>query len=650
MNDEIRIGVYVCHCGINIAGVIDVEQVVDHARTLPNVVLARDILFTCSSVGQNTIIDDIRNEKINRVVVAACSPRMHESTFRKAVEQAGLNPFLLEMANIREHSSWVHPTDPKGATEKAKTLVRMAVAKARFLEPIEKSSTEVTKKVLVIGGGVAGLQASLDAANRGLFVTLVEKSPVLGGKAALIGDLVYSEKKGWQIVKELIEKVVTHENIDVLTNTTVEDVSGAFGDYHVTLVTEPRYVKETCMNPEKGEEICPVKVPNEYDFELTHRKAFFKPFEGAFPPTYVIDMSACTKCGLCLEVCGESSINLEEKPQTLSERFGTIIVAAGYDPYIPHVGEYSYGQDSRVVTLSQLERILSEKGPSLKDINLSIPPENIVFISCVGSMESPEEEDARTYCSRMCCSSSIKNMLKLRKLFPSSNIYFLYRDIRTYARREEHLYEQASRNQVIFLKYDRSNPPEVEINGKPTVEVLDKLVGKRIQISADLVVLANGMMPPADIHKLRSMLKFPCSSEGWVAEAHPKLRPVELPSPGIYIAGSIQAPKDIIETLTSASAATAKAVVPILHGRAELEPLVSYVNEAICGACGICISTCPYDAIKRVVLENGRRVARVDPRLCMGCGQCVGACPSAALQQKSFTDKQIHEMIEQLVV
>ncbi len=650
MAESIRIGVYICHCGINIAGVIDVKQVVDHAKTLPNVVVSKDLVFTCSSVGQNTIIEDIKNEGINRVVVAACSPRMHEGTFRNAVEKAGLNPYLFEMANIREHSSWVHPDDPEGATEKAKTLVRMAVAKARLLEPIEKSTAEVTKKVLVIGGGIAGLQASLDAAERGLSVTLVEKLPVLGGKAALIGDLVYSEKKGWQIAKELIEKVVTHENIRVLTRTTVQNVSGAFGDYRVSFVTEPRYIKETCMHPEKGEEVCPVEVPNEYDFGLTQRKAFFKPFEGAYPPTYVIDMSACTKCGLCLDSCGKETIDLDAKPLEFSEEFGTIIVAAGYKPYVPTTGEYGFGNDTRIITLSQLERIMSENGPSFEDIGLSNPLENIIFISCVGSMEESDNTDARTYCSRMCCSSSIKNMLKLRELFPSSNIYFLYRDIRTYARREEHLYEQASKSGIIFLKYEASNPPEVSINGKPSVKVLDTLVGKRIQILADLVVLANGMMPPSDILKLRSLLKFPCSPDGWVAEAHPKLRPVELPSPGVYIAGSIQAPKDIIESIISASAATAKAVVPIIHGRVELEPLVSYVNEDICGACGICVSTCPYDAVSRVVLQDGRRVARVNPRLCMGCGQCASACPSAAMQQKSFTDEQIHEMIEQLVV
>lgn len=645
MEEELRIGVFVCMCGVNIAAVVDVEEVANYASTLDDVVVTDVNQFTCSAPGQNSIAEAIKEKNLNRVVVAACSPKMHEPTFRNACEEAGLNPFLFEMVNIREHSSWVHPDNPVRATEKAKILVEMGVAKARYLEPIEKTLASVKEKILVVGGGVAGLRASIDAAERDMQVTLLEKSPTLGGKAARIGDLVHSEKAGHEIAQDLIQRAVNNPNISIETNSQLEEVKGAFGEYTATIKKNPRYVLDSCSNPEKGEEVCPVDVPNEYEFNLSSRKAIYKPFKGAYPDKFVIDMDTCTKCDECVKACDEGSIDLHAEPEYVTDEFGTIIVTTGYDPYEPKVGEYGYQQDPKVITLLQLERILDHDEPEFASIGVAPDVKNIVFISCVGSMQDPSIKGANTYCSRMCCSSSLKNMIRMRKIYPDANIFYLYRDIRTYARREEKLYEDASKDRIMFIRWERDDPPLVETNGSLNVDIFDDLINQKLRIPADLVVLAQGMVPTKDYKATNEILKLPCTTDGWIAEAHAKLRPVEIPSPGIYIAGAAQAPRDIIESVTSASAASAKAVVPILKGEVFLEPLTSEVNQDTCGACGVCITTCPYEAISRIEL-NGRKVANVDARLCQGCGQCAAACPSGAMQQKSYTDQQMYSMLD----
>lgn len=649
MEEEIRIGVFICHCGVNIASVIDVEEIMEYSKTLNNVVAVDTNLFTCSSLGQSTIIDTIRDTKLNRVVIAACSPKMHENTFRKTVEEGGLNPHLLELVNIREQSSWVHSDNPRGATEKAKTLIRMGVAKARLLEPIEKTKIKVTEKVLVIGGGVAGLRSSLGAADRGTQVTLVERNPTLGGNAIRIGDLVNSDKKGSQIVNDLIDRVKDNDNITIFTNSTINEVKGAYGDYKVQIVKGPRYVLDTCRNPEKGEEVCPEEVMNEYEFNLDTRKAIFKPFENAFPNSYTIDMKVCTKCNLCVDVCDPGTIDLTLEPEIIHDEFGTIITAIGYDPYEPAIGEFGYRENPRVMTLLQLERLLDENTSIKDNLRMSKDPDNIVFISCVGSMQDPNIEGSNTYCSRMCCSASFKNMIRLREKFPEANIFYLYRDIRTYARREERLYEEASDKQILFMRYELEYPPTVDVNGGVNVEVYDKLIREQLSIPTDILVLAQGMVPTKGYKVIAELLKLPCTSEGWISEAHAKLRPVEISSPGVYVAGTAQGPKDISESVISASAATLKAIIPIVQGEVELEPLVSYVNEDVCGTCGICVSTCPYNAVSQIDIDGGRKVAYVEAKLCAGCGQCVAACPSGAMQQKSFKDHQMYSMINEVV-
>ncbi|MHA2252547.1 MAG: 4Fe-4S binding protein [Candidatus Kariarchaeaceae archaeon] len=379
---------------------------------------------------------------------------------------------------------------------------------------------------------------------------------------------------------------------------------------------------------------------------MNTRKAIYKPFKAAHPPGYTIDMANCTKCGDCVNVAGSELINLQAEPEVVEEIFGTVVVATGYDPYEPKKGEYGWGMDNKVITLFQLDRYLQEDGPTQGKLPLE-KTKNIVFISCVGSMQDPLIEGSNTYCSRMCCSASFKNMLKIKEMNPEANIYFVYRDIRTYARKDERLYEDVSHENVIFLRNNPESPAIVHTERKLGVEIFDELIQERLMIPADLVVLATGMVPPHDIDGIRSLLKLPCSSGGFLQEAHAKLRPVEFPSPGMYLAGTAQSPRDIIESVTSASAAASKAVIPISQGEVELEALIATVNEEVCGRCGICEPVCPYGSISYVKINGDaeREVAKVDNRLCAGCGACASACPSGAMQQFSYKDKQIYAMI-----
>ncbi len=650
MSEEIRVGVYVCHCGINIGSVIDVPGVVEYAKTLDNVVMARENVFTCAAPGQESIMNDIKNEGINRVVVAACSPKMHEITFQNAAEMAGLNRHLVEIANIREQSAWVHPNDPVSATNKAKTLIRMAVTKVRLMEAIEKKTAAVVERLLVIGGGVAGIRAAIDAAEGGIDVTLIEKNPTLGGNAALIGHLAHADKSGAmsgdELIKSLIKRLRSNNKITVHTNTEITEMKGSFGQYQIKFISKPRYVTKQPDNPEKAVNACPETVSNEYEHGLNKRKAFFKPFEFAYPDEYTIDRELCrATCNECVKAVG--NIDLNAKPVEFSDEFGTIIVTIGFSPYEPREGEFGYMKNSKVVTLSQLERLINSDKVNLE--TLVDNPKNIVFISCVGSMQDASVEGANTFCSRMCCSSSFKNMIILKDKYPDANLFYVYRDIRTYARCDERLYEEASNKRVIYLRYDPDRLPVVYANGSLEVRTYDNLIGEDLIIPADLIVLANGMVPSKGYNRISEMLKLPCSSEGWIQESHAKLRPVELASPGIYVGGAAQAPKDIVESMVSASAAASKASIPIIQGEVILEPLTSWVNEDVCGACGICISTCAYDAISRIDLEDGRQVANVNSALCAGCGNCSGACPTGAMQQRGFMDKQLFAMISEVV-
>jgi len=634
--EEVRIGVYVCHCGINIAAVVDVKAVAEYAKTLPNVVVAKDYVFMCSAPGQEMIKNDIKEHKLNRVIVAACSPAMHEPTFRAVVEEAGLNPFLFEMANIREHCSWVHPEEKEAATEKAKDIVRRAVAKATYLEPLEKITGKVVKSALVIGGGVAGMRAALDLAERGFDVYLIEKSPTLGGNAARIGYLDF-KMRGADLAKYLMDKVSKNPKIHVYTNSELKALEGSVGNFIAKIVKNPRFVTDACTACGECVKVCPVEVPNEYEFGLVNRKAIYLPYDYAYPRIYAIDQAACTKCGKCVEVCKPKAINLDEKAEELEINVGAIVLAAGYKYYEPQEGEFGYKKSKRVITLFQLQRLLAEDGPTRGELVVDgVTPKSIAFISCVGSMGTTPT--AATYCSRMCCTSALKDILKIKEKYPDIDIYYIYKDLRTYGR-DEDLYWKAIENMVKFLRYEETPNVRVE-DGGVVIEVNEVTLQEKIAVPVDLLVLVNGMRPPEDIEVIKSVLKVGSGPDGFIKEAHLKLRPVEALTDGIYLAGTITGPKNIIESVTGGSAAAAKAAALISKDVVEVEPIVSSADEELCSGCGMCVSVCPYDAIS-IEIKDERRLAKVNELLCKGCGACAATCPSGAMQQRHFTDKQI---------
>ncbi|MCL7384152.1 MAG: CoB--CoM heterodisulfide reductase iron-sulfur subunit A family protein [Thaumarchaeota archaeon] len=643
MNEEPRIGVYICHCGVNIAGSVNIKEVVEYAKNLPNVIEARDYIFMCSAPGQEIIKEGVKKCNLNRVVVAACSPTMHEHTFRNVLAEAGINPYLLEMVNIREQCSWVHSDNKEAATTKAKILIKMAVAKASLLEPLKEITFRVNKNVLVIGGGVAGLSAARDLAAKGFKVYLIERKPVIGGNTARLGRLAHVEIKGIDLVRELSRQVLSSPNIHIYVDTELANVDGSVGDFKIKLVKNPRYVNEKCNLCGECVKVCPVDVPNEYEFGVSSRKAIYLPFREAYPPIYVVDSENCTRCFECVKVCPMNAINLAEKTEEIELTVGAIIIAAGHEPYEPPIGEFGYGVSSRVITLFQLERMLDEAGPTKGELKLDgREPKNIVFITCVGSLNTTP--NAYPYCSRMCCSSTIKNALMIREKHPEANIYILHRDIRTYSRGDEQLYLKAGESLIRFARYREAPNVIVNPDGSINVRFFEETIQEEVFLPADLVVLSVGMKPPKDIDKVRTIVKVGCGPEGFLREAHLKLRPVEAATDGVYLAGTVTGPKNVIESIESGSAAASKASTLLTKEEVRVEPLIAVVDEERCSGCSICIGVCPYGAI-RLKTQEEVRVAEVDPALCKGCGACAASCPTGAMQQFGFKDAQLKSQV-----
>ncbi|MEM1685080.1 MAG: CoB--CoM heterodisulfide reductase iron-sulfur subunit A family protein [Acidilobaceae archaeon] len=636
MPDEPRIGVYVCHCGTNIAGLIDVKEVVRYASTLPNVVIAREYIFMCSEPGQELIVNDIKEYNLNRVVVAACSPSLHEVTFRNAVMRGGLNPYLFEMVNIREHSSWVH-IDRREATEKAKDLIRMAVAKAALLEPLEEARVSVAKNALVIGGGAAGIRSALDLARAGFNVYLVERKPTLGGHTARIPLIRYLGIRGDELVKSAINELVKIPNIKAYVNSEIDSVEGSAGNFKVKIRIKPRLVNSKCTLCGECVKVCPIEVPNEYEYGIVKRKAIYIPFEGAYPPIYAIDLEACTRCGECVKVCPVGAIDLSEQEHIEEVEVGAVILATGYDPYDPEKGELGYGLSNKVITLFQLHRLLDERGVTKGRlvVNGSVP-RRITFISCIGSLRTTPR--SYKFCSRMCCSAMLSAAIKILEQIPDASIYVLHKDIRTYGY-DEDIYWTALEKGVRFVRYKET--PEVEVQGEDIrVYVRDITINEYLEIPSDLVVLVVGMAPGKYMRQILDVIKVSCGEEGFVNEAHLKLRPVEAPSRGIFLAGAVTGPKSVIESIIHGSAAASRALSIISKDLITGEAQIATVNEDLCSGCRICIGMCPYNAIS-LKQVNGRTIASVNPFLCAACGTCAAACPSGAMQQRGFKDVQL---------
>jgi len=656
--EEPRIGVYICHCGTNIAGVVDVEDVTKYAEKLPNVVLSKNYVYMCSAPAQAMMKEDIKEHKLNRVIVASCSPSMHEPTFRKVCEEGGLNPYLFEMANIREQCSWVHSDQPKKATKKAKDLIHMSVAKAGLLESLQKREVGVTTRALVIGAGIAGMRAALDLAQRGFEVYLVERSPSIGGHMAQLHLLYPTGEQALEVLKPLMNEVVSNPKIKLFSLSEICEVEGFIGNFNVKIKVNPRHVREECDACGKCEAICPIEVPDEFNYGLMKRKAIYMPFRHALPTRYVIDYKNCNKCGECVETCPKKALNLEEQPQQVEADIGTIIVAIGHDLYEPPQGEYGYKVCDNVITQPQLERLLDKNGPTNGQLIFKgSTPKSVVFISCVGSRQEPgiytplkEDQKLNRFCSRVCCTETLKNAIEIREKWPDTQIFYLYRDIRSFGRGHEEYYVKAGESRVFFIRYKPEEPPAVSNSPQGTiVKVRDVLSDETLAIPADLVVLNVSMVPSRSASDVQSVLRIPRGVEGFFAEAHAKLRPLETPTDGVFIAGTAQGPKDISDSAAMGSAAAAKAVIPLARGKVEVEPMVAVVDEELCKGCGRCEEVCEYKAIKVEEAEPGAKVlalvAKVTGAQCKGCGSCAVACPTGAITMRHFTDVQIRAMI-----
>ena len=648
-SEKPRIGVFVCHCGLNIAGVVDVEEVTEYAKKLPNVVYATHYRYMCADPGQKLIKDAIKEHGLNRVVVAACSPRLHEPTFRRCVAEAGLNPYLFEMANIREHCSWCHSNEPDEATKKAKDLVKMAVAKARLLEPLKTIKVPVTKRALVIGGGITGINAALDLANLGFEVYLVEKSPSIGGHMAQLDKTFPTLDCAACILTPRMVEVARHPNIRLLTYSEVVSVEGYIGNYKVKVLKKPRYVDESkCTGCGTCMEKCPKKkIPDEFNAGLGYRTAIYIPFPQAVPRIAVIDPDHClylTKgvCRVCEKFCQAGAIDFSQQPEEIELEVGVVIVATGFEIYRPtDMPEFGYGKYPDVLVGLEFERLLNVAGPTGGRIvrpSDGKEPKRIVFIQCVGSRGTGKF----IYCSGFCCMYSIKQAVLAKEHIPDTDVYILYTDMRTNFKGYEEFYRRARELGVKFIRVDLAGR-RVEKDPQ-TGELVVRAVtedGRPIEIRADMVVLASTAVPRPDAAELARKLNIPLGPNGFFMEAHPKLKPVDTAVDGIFVAGACQYLKDIPYSVSQGAGAAARAATILSRDEWEIEPIVSVVDPNKCRnvkvKCGICATKCPYGAIE--VVEG--QPARVIPIKCHGCGTCAAECPADAITQMHFTDAQI---------
>jgi len=647
-SEEIRIGVYVCHCGLNIAGTVDCEKVAKFAATLPHVVLSKDNRYTCSDPGQELIKKDIKEHKLNRVVVASCSPRLHEPTFRRACEEAGLNKYLFEMANIREHCSWVHLYEKEKATEKAKDLVRMAVVKVALLEPQEELVVPVTRKALVIGGGVAGIQAALDLADTGYKVYLVEKEPSIGGRMAQIDKTFPTMDCSICILAPKMSDAGRHPNIELLPNSEVTEVSGYIGNFRVKVLKKPRYVTEECTACGDCASVCPVVAPNEFDVGLATRHAIYIPFAQAVPSTYIIDRNLCLNesfivCDKCINACERQTVNFLMLPETLELDVGTIIVATGADVFDPtSLMSYGYTKFPNVITSLEFERLINAGGPSgghlIRPSDMQIP-KTVAFIQCVGSRSA---KSGHLYCSNVCCMNTIKDALLIKEHWPETKIYVFYVDIRAFGKGFEELYKRAKEEGVTFI---RGLPAEIIEDGRLNDLVLigeNTLRGELYEVSVGMVILSIGIESRQDSDVIQRLFTLSRTSDGFFMEAHPKLKPVDTPTGGVFLAGCAESPKDIKDSVTQASAATARASILMAKGKVTVEALTPIVDMENCQVCGLCARVCPYNAI---TVDKELKKTEVIEAACAGCGTCGAECPFGTITMRHFTDDQIFSQI-----
>ena len=645
--EDARIGVYVCHCGLNIAGSVDCEAVADYASGLDNVVYTEHQLYTCSEPGQEKIKQDIAEHGLNRVVVAACSPRMHEPTFRSCVKAAGLNPYLLEMANIREHCSWVHLHEKPEASEKAKDLVGMAVARAKLLSPQEEIEIPVLRRTLVIGGGVSGIQAALDLADSGYEVILVEKEPSIGGRMAQIDKTFPTMDCSICILAPKMAEAGRHPNIKMMTLTKVTDVSGYVGQFSVTVKHRARYVSDDCSSCHECSDVCPEHTPNEFDIGLATRKAIYLSFAQAVPSTYLIDMDLCLNrhgvrvCEKCIDACERNCIDFNDADREETFDVGTIVVATGVDVFdASEMPQYLYKKAPNVITSLEFERMINAGGPTRGTLIRPTDhktPKSVVFVQCIGSRSSK----TNPYCSSVCCMNTIKDSLLIKEHWPETEIKVFYIDIRAFGKGFEDLFQRAKAEGVQFI---RGLPGEIIQLKNGNLRLIGEmtLMKKMYEIETEMVILSVGIKPSTGSGDIRKLLTLSLTKGGFFMVAHPKLRPVDTSSRGVFLAGCAEGPKDIKESVTQASAAAARANIIMHSGRVTVEAITARVKEKSCTGCAACTKVCPYQAI----YMNEDKKAVVVEAACMGCGTCCAECQWDAITMRHFTDEQIYAQID----
>ncbi len=652
-----RIGVFVCHCGTNIAATVDVKAVAEALGREQSVVYSREYTYMCSEAGQNMIKDAIREHALTGVVVCSCSPRMHEATFRKTAESAGLNPYMVEIANIREQCSWIHK-DVKEATEKAIILGRAAIAKVILNAPLIAGESPVTKRALVIGGGIAGIQTALDIADAGFEVDIVEKQPTIGGKMTQLDKTFPTLDCAACILTPKMVDCAQNENITIYSYSEIEAVTGFVGNFSVKIKKKARFVDETkCTGCGLCTEKCPVKnVPNEFNLGMNNRRAVYIPFAQAIPKVATIDPDRCNmlktgKCGVCAKVCTAGAINYKQTDEIIEKKYGAIVVATGFNPIsVEKYDEYAYSQSKDVITSLEFERLTNAAGPTSGTLlrpSDGKHPHTIVFVQCVGSRCTAEK--GKSYCSKVCCMYTAKHAMLTREKYPDTDVYVFYIDVRTPGKNFDEFYRRAAEEYGVHYIKGAVGKVSPKADGTLDVQASDLIMNEQLHINADLVVLAAAIEPDNSARSIATMLTASMDTNDFFTEAHPKLRPVESPTAGIFLSGMCQGPKDIPETVSQASAAAAKVIGLLAKDKLKCNPCVARSNELMCNGCSSCANVCPYGAITYSDKEfrmpdrttKLRRVASVNPAVCQGCGACTVACPSGAMDLLGFSNKQI---------
>ena len=656
-----RIGVFICWCGSNIAATVDVEKVAEVIKSEQGVVYSANYQYMCSENGQQLIKNAIKEHNLTGIVVGACSPRMHEATFRKAAEAAGLNPYMVEIANIREHCSWIHK-DKDEATEKAIVLVRTAIAKVKLNAPLTAGESPVVKRALVIGGGIAGIQAALDIADAGFEVDIVEKNATIGGRMAQLDKTFPTLDCSACILTPKMVDCAQHEKIDILSYSEVEDVKGFVGNFNVKIRRKARYVDETkCTGCKICMEKCPSKKGlNEFNMNLDNRPAIYIPFAQAIPNVAVIDPTQCIKmktgkCGICQKFCGVGAIDYEQKDTFIERQYGAIVVATGFKPIaLDNFNEFGYADNADVITSLELERLMNAAGPTggtLLRPSDKTHPKVVTFIQCVGSRDT--SGCGKPYCSKICCMYTAKHAMLIREKYPDTEVHVFYIDVRTPGKNYDEFYRRAV--EQYGVDYIKGMVGKVyNENGKLMVQGANLIDNEQITIESDLVVLATAIEPEPSVRKVATLLTASIDTNNFLTEGHAKLRPVESPTAGVYLAGVCQGPKDIPETVSQASACAAKVIGLLVKDKLKTNPCVATPNETMCNGCSQCANVCAYGAItyvdKEFRLGGGktevRRVASVNPAVCQGCGACTVTCPSGAMDLRGFSSKQIMSEVE----